>query len=363
MKKSSRYGSYRGRSYTRNILKILAVILAVLVVGVLIALAFLQQYIVYSAEGVRLDLPFAQAQKKTESTPAPSPDGSAPLVVATPEASDSAADSDALHAVMLDRSALYDGTAQQQVTAAGANAAVFDMKADDGTLGYVSQLEEASKAGSSDANPALNAAISGLNATKNFYTVARVSCFRDQRLAKSSRSLCLLTSRGSRWTDSGGLYWVSPADQTVCDYVAGVCRELAGLGFDEILLDNCSYPTSGNLDNIRTGDSYNAAAFTQSLSAFYGQVRSALADYPDVKLSVMTDNTALTDGSNPVSGQTLALVAGTADRVWTAASAASEAAWQASLDGAGLKDASVNLVPVAAQAGTGDGSWAVLWRS
>ncbi|MCI2106734.1 MAG: putative glycoside hydrolase [Intestinimonas sp.] len=360
MRKSYHYGAYRGRSHTRNILKILAIILAVLVIGVLITLAFLQQYIVYSAEGVKLELPFLQGQNKETSVVTPVPDASDPLVVVTPEVADS---TDTLRAVMLDRAALYDGTATQQVTAAGANAAVFDMKADDGSLGYVSQLTEATKTGASDTNPALNAAISGLNATKDFYTIARVSCFRDGRTAKSDRALCLLTSRGGRWTDSGDLYWTSPASRTVCDYVTGVCRELAGLGFDEILLDHCAYPTDGNLDNIRTGDNYEAAAFSQTLSAFYSQVRSALAEYPEVKLSIMTDNTTLSSGTNPTSGQTLELVVGVADRVWTAASPASTAAWQTGLESAGLKNAAVNLVSVSTQAGTGDGSWAVLWHS
>ena len=56
------YDSYHGRNRFATFLKILIAILLVFLVVVLAALFFLEPYIVYSADGVRLELPFFQNQ-------------------------------------------------------------------------------------------------------------------------------------------------------------------------------------------------------------------------------------------------------------------------------------------------------------
>ena len=127
--------------------------------------------------------------------------------------------------------------------AAGATAALFDMKADDGSLGYISGLALAIQVEASAADPALNAAIQLLNGGE-VYTVARVSCFRDNLVPRSDMSLAIHTNAGN-WRDSGDTRWLSPANESARQYVVGMCRELAALGFDEILLDNWAFPTDG----------------------------------------------------------------------------------------------------------------------
>ena len=54
------YGSYRGRSRLRTVLKMIIVLLAVILVLAVAALLFLQRYMVFSADGVRFELPFLQ---------------------------------------------------------------------------------------------------------------------------------------------------------------------------------------------------------------------------------------------------------------------------------------------------------------
>ena len=98
------------------------------------------------------------------------------MVVTTPEPTPTPEPEEDFRGILLPNSALYDGTAAQRVEAAGATAALFDMKADDGSLGYISGLALAIQAEASAADPALNAAIQLLNGGE-VYTVARVSCF------------------------------------------------------------------------------------------------------------------------------------------------------------------------------------------
>ena len=346
------YGSYRGRSRMRTFLKVLLVLLVILLVLLVAAFFLLEPYMVYSSDGLHLRLPFSQQGQ--EETPPVQPSASLPLVVVDPTPTPTP-EPEAIHAVLLPRTALYDGTAARQVEEAGANAAVFDMKADDGSLGYVSALPLALEAGTSDANPAINAAVQLLN-TEGLDTVARVSCFRDDAVPYHDNTTSIRTSAGN-WRDADGIRWLSPNLQNARDYVAGVCAELAALGFDEILLDNCAWPTSGSLDYILRGDTYPADGLSESLGIFYAQVREALSDYPEVKISMTAGAAVLTGDQEDAGGQTMALLAQYADRVWAPA-AEGEADYDRAMAGAGMQ--AWQLVTITEDALNADKSWAIL---
>ena len=350
------YGAYRGRSAVSKFLTGIAIFLGALLVLSVLAVVFLGRYVVYTEDGARLELPFfpqtdpapIQSTDIPESTPIPQTPSPEP----TPEPIA------VLHAAAAPRSALTDGTAADLVAAAGANAVWFDMKADDGTLGYISALDLAIQAQASASTPGLNEAIQTLNATEGLYTVARVSCFKDDLLSNAYYSLNILTNSGYRWTDPEKLHWSSPANETVCSYLVGVCRELAALGFDEIVLDNAGYPTEGNLGYIKKGPFYNVDQLDSVIGAFYAQVKEALADYPDVKLSIAATEAAL-DGSDSKSGQTAENVAQNAQRVWVAPPVNENADYGALLASAGKAFSAEDIVSTVPQATSADYSWAI----
>ena len=68
--------------------------------------------------------------------------------------------------------------------------------------------------------------------------------------------------------------------------MVGVCRELAALGFDEILLDNWAFPTDGELGWIKADANYPADGRTAALEVFLEEVRAGLAEFPEVKVSL-----------------------------------------------------------------------------
>lgn len=349
------YGAYRGRSRSRTVLKIVIAILAVVLLLVAASYLVLEKFGVYTSDGgFHLDLPFAQESAQ------PSPEGSEPLVVIStnpePTPSPTPKPEQPLHAVELPRSALTDGTAQSQVEAAGGNAALFDLKADDGTLGYVSQVALAVNTGASATDPTLNEAIRTLNSGA-LYTVARVSCFRDNTVPYNEPTLGIKTNKNYNFRDAGDIRWLSPTSEEARQYVVDLCLELAGLGFDEILLDNSGYPTTGYLSTIKTGTAYDPSQFQTVVAGFYQQVRAALAEpYPEVKLSVVAGEGVLQNGTDPDSGQSLTALAANADRVWTALDTLTAAAARAALTGAGMEEGA--LVCMAAQAGAAGESWA-----
>lgn len=345
------YSSYRGRSALSTPLKVIAVLLAVVLVLSVAALFFLEPYWVYSADGGRLLLPWVQ---ENEEDSAPLPSVSQPLVVLTPEPEPE----ELLHALLLPQSALTDGSVQTQLEQAGATAALFDMKADDGALAFVSASPLAVSAGVNAAT-GTNEAIAALNAQQDLYTVARLSCFRDNTMPRYRNDLALRSS-GGNWLDSDGIRWLSPAYQENQQYITDLCLELAGLGFDEILLDYGAFPLAGNLDAILTGAAYEPDTLAQTVQAFYTQVAAALeATYPQVRLSVVADPAALTAGGASQSGQTLTM-ASAVDRVWVWGLSEERDACEELLAQAGLEAPKSDLVSIAAQAGPEDRSWA-LW--
>lgn len=345
------YSSYRGRSALSTPLKVLAIFLAVVLVLSVAALFFLEPYWVYSADGGRLLLPWVQ---ENEEDPASLPSASQPLVVLTPEPEPE----ELLHALLLPRSALTDGSVQTQLEQTGATAALFDMKADDGTLAFVSASPMAITAGV-NAAAGTNEAIATLNAQEDLYTVARLSCFRDNTMPRYRNDLALRSS-GGNWLDSDGIRWLSPAYPENQQYITDLCLELAGLGFDEILLDYAAFPLAGNLNGILTGAAYEPDTLTQTVQTFYTQVAAALeAAYPQVRFSVVADPAALTAGGASQSGQALTM-ASTVDRVWVWGLSEDRDACEELLAQAGLEEPKADLVSIAAQAGPEDRSWA-LW--
>ncbi len=330
---ANRYGPYGSRSAWKTFLMIvLSILLILIVLGVALHIYF-QQHLVVSQDGVRLDLPFLDREDGGAHTMIRPPADTAqptqpPVEVVVPEAPREPRLA-ALAPVAVPRKALRNGSAAGWVVGSGSDCALFDMKADDGSLAYVSALEWAESAQGEE----LNQSIAAMNATRGLYTVARVSCFKDSALSERQPDWSILTNSGVRWTDGDGMRWVTPASQQVREYVSGVCVELAGLGFDEILLDNAGYPGQGSLEYIRRGDAYDEGQISDDISAFYAQVRAALAPY-DVKLSVVTTQNAL-DGEDALTGQTPQALT-QADRLW-------------------LRDASGTLAPIQEQEEGRDG--------
>ena len=355
MKGQYGYQSYRGRMTLRKFLAILIGVLAVALALVVALYVYLQRYVVYTDEGARFELPFFQGESQppeesggvnivVENSPAPS-DGEERPETAEP-----------LRAVWVPAESLEADIIQAQVEAAGGNAAVLDMKNADGTLNYVSQLDLARQAG---ANPAedRNAALRELNQGE-LYTIARVACFKDGLLNTVDRSMNILTNSGYLWYGEDQMYWTSPASGEVRDYLTGIARELAELGFDEILLDFAGYPTQGNLGWIRVGESYPQGELDQWIGQFYQEMAQALEDY-EVKLSIRTTEEALR-GEDSLSGQTAQNLAAWADRIWVEPSAQEDTDYAALLAAAGMEGAEEALVLITQETEELTGGWARL---
>lgn len=306
------YDPYRGRSRVRPALAALIVILLTVLLLAIAFFFFAQPYIVYGDDGkAHLELPFFQS----EPTPTPEPTSPA-VVVVTPEPTPSPTPAPGETLAQLPLDALTDGTAETLVQRSGATGAIFQMKAESGALGYVSAQDMAVNSRVNSAVDGVNEAIARLNAGE-LYTVARISCFKDDAVPYQYGRWAGFRIPEGNWRGADGSRWLSPATSRARDYITGICLELCALGFDELWLDWNAFPVQGQLDWIIRGDAYNDATLEEDLEEFYAQVRSAVKEqYPQVVLSFTAEKGALLSDEEDLSGQTAALLAKYADKVY-----------------------------------------------
>lgn len=313
MRRSRRnVGGYRGRRTSQDILLLIAVALAIVVVVVLGALLMGQRYVVYTDDGLRLDLPFFSVSSSSGQLPDP---GDVSLVE-KPDASqeqeepplEKEPEVEYMTALELPVEAVVQGTVQAQLEEAGANALVLEMKNAQGLLSWKSShslSDQAEANGTQAATEAIRAWNQG-----DVYTVARVCCFRDNALPYHRNALALRATYGN-WRDELGLRWLDPANKDAQAYLAALCGELAGLGFDEIVLEQYFFPIQGNRETL-TAD--NAGKEAERVEDFLDRICEAVEPY-GTALSLRMEPAMFT-GEAPWSGLELAAAEEYAHRIW-----------------------------------------------
>ncbi|MBU5625937.1 putative glycoside hydrolase [Oscillibacter sp. MSJ-2] len=310
------YSSYRGRVPRW---KIALGILLTLILLAACTFLFLQKYIVYDDSGaMRLELPW---MKPAGSSVLP-PDGDEDLqiIISEPESKDV----EELHILQLSDGILEGDWTQavSALSAGGRNAFAVTMKATGGQLLYDSKVEAAVSSGAVKGNEQAMTALEGLLGGKEFYGIARLSCFHDSLYANANMDGAGLKNTGGYiFYDGNNTQWLDPGKEGARTYLYEIARECAALGFDEILLTDFSYPTEGKLNKIE----YGPAEQSVNLRFFLQGMADALKEY-DVKLSVELSAQTVSTGSDQASGQTLSDAAAIVDRIYVAAPAEEAAA-------------------------------------
>ena len=300
MTRSRGYHSYRGRTPKWKV--VLAIVLVLVILGA-VGFMVLQEHIVYDGTGTpHLRLP----QQETEDTGTP-PEEEEPgeVVFQEPEGPQE------IHAFSLPAQALTQQTVEAALAEpqAECNAVAVTLK-DSAGLVYFDAAGAVSGTVWTEADT--TAALEALTGQEDLYTVARISCFHDPKAANAEvESMGLKNTGGYIFYDGNNSQWLDPAKPEARQYLTGIIREAAALGFDEILLTDVSYPTEGKLDKIAYGEVDRQA----QLGAFLAEVRLALEGY-DVTLSVELPETAVLNGAEETSGASLAQFAPHVDRLY-----------------------------------------------
>ena len=343
------YHSYRGR---RSWWKKLVVALLVLILLAACGFMLIQRYITYTDDGrLWLDLPFLRQEETPSPAPLPEEQEEMNLVITPPvqpepepepeppvqtarrvaELSVLPADGEALRAALDEL---------------GANAFAFQVKNSAGQVRCASEMAM-DDAVAEDAVDL--ATLAALCAREDVDAVARLNCFHDSYYAwahMESAGVC--QSTGYIWYDNNSWHWLDPAKEAARQYVIALALECARLGFDELLLENCGYPTRGETGRIAADGNYDPAALTGTMETFFQALDQTMAQYPEVKVSVVTSLAVLGGGADG-SGLTLDLLERYADRVYVRVP---EGERVPAIEG-------LEIVPIVSQ-GADTGSWAVL---
>lgn len=252
------YIPYRTRVRLRKLgiaLAITAVLLLLTAIGLVI---YLQRYLVYSADGVRLEFsPTVQTQTHQKLEPLPD----AQVVLDTSPATDTTAMT-RLEGIYVTADMLDEGDAILQAVqeSEGQVAVLLDVKSIYGNFCYSTGISGADTATSVDI-AAVDQLIADLNANGRVYLIARLPAFRDSAYALAHQESGLPLDNGALWLDSDSCYWLDPVDQQVLSYIQSILSELGSLGFDEVVLSDFTFPASQNIayDGDRVAAVLNAA--------------------------------------------------------------------------------------------------------
>ena len=272
------YHSYRGRGSTGK--KVLAIVLGVILVAAGAFLLLQNRYVVYDENGnAHWELPFG---KNKDDGGTPMPDD---VVIVREEPQRPQLTE--LHAQLLTENALRRDA--QTVLSQHPDALVIDVKLRDGTVTYQTSVDGGQYVTVGD-----ESSLENLRTLlqSDRWTVARISALADHAYAKARRDeTALRREDGGLWYDYDSMCWLDPNKPETQQYLADLCAECASLGFDEILLDQFTYPTVGRLDRLQTGDVEKTAV----LAALTVRLREAIPKTTALSIELHSDPVADTD--------------------------------------------------------------------
>lgn len=272
-----RYSRYRGRRTGRRALTVVAVLLVAAVVGLLIFA------MTRSVDEPYIDTP------STSPSDAPTPSTEPTFIVETPSTEPTPTPEPTpephtrpayLRAVRIDpRDEVALAGAVQLARDGLINTVVVEMGNRRGNLIYESEIELAQISGSNPSargeaafDPLLLADLTA----EGVHLVAEVSSLKDSNLGNYDTSLAVRWTDGMRWLDGEMLGWLDPYNATVHAHIESVMLELFGLGFDEVLFTNFSFPTSGRTSvTYYEGESVDGIPRGQILTDLAAQLADA----------------------------------------------------------------------------------------
>ena len=300
------YRNYRGRTSKGKFA--LAVVL-VLVILAAITVMVLQQYIVYDETGSpRIELPWQKGVPAEEENQEDVQDFD--LKIEEPEGP-SAIYAFAVPVGTLTQEGWKDAwMGASLMSAPPYNAAAVTLKDDTGKLYFDSDTAVSGSVEIAEDTDTVLTQITGGEAS--LYTIARISCFHDPKVANSDvEGMGLKNTGGYIFYDGNNSQWLDPGKPAARKYLCDIAKEAAELGFDEILLTDVSYPTEGKLDKIDYGEGLPS----QNLVTFLTEMRAALEPY-GVSLSIEVPEAVISDGGDSDAWLTLAEIAPLVDRVY-----------------------------------------------
>ena len=144
------------------------------------------------------------------------------------------------------------------------SAVMLDLKSPQGKFFYTSGLSNAPISTGLDVTQ-VDQLIKDLDST-NIYLIARVPAFRDMAYGLENTTCGLAHSSGKYlWSDELGCYWLNPTSSGALNWLITIANELKGLGFDEVVFTEFCFPATTQIifdSNMTQQEALEAAAET-----------------------------------------------------------------------------------------------------
>lgn len=250
---------YRTQRTLRRVGIVFLIFLMLFIIAWFCSVVFLERHVVYTRQGAMLDLEISANDLIGEA--AKPPVGSTDISIYYNEGDDAINMSDELEQLdgyFIDIEELKTNIAGawDQLESLKANTPIMiDLKGGYGSAYYSSTLPGIIT--SSEVSVASVDELIGFMNEKNFYTIARISAFRDYNFGLNNVSSGLMHTNGlGLWPDEGHCYWLDPTKESTINWIVSIIKEIKNMGFDEVVLTDFRFPDT---ENIRFNGDKDAA--------------------------------------------------------------------------------------------------------
>lgn len=263
---------YRYRRFLSHAGIVLMVLLLIFTITWLCWVVWLERYIVYTRDGAVLDLEISSNTLTGEVAIPPVADTSLVSIYYN-EGENAIETSNAmtqLNGYFISADALTSdiaGSWEALDHLSSGTPVMIDLKGGYGSFYYGSNIPGAI-ASASLSTASVDEIIKDMR-DKGFYTIARISAFRDYEYGRKNVANGLMhVNRKGLWPDEGGCYWLNPTEPAVLNWLSSLVNELKGLGFNEVVLSDFRFPAGDSY--IFNGD--KDAAIQQAAATIYSNV-------------------------------------------------------------------------------------------
>lgn len=254
--------SFHLRRFLRRFWTVVLVLVVAATALLLCWLLWLNRYVVYTRDGVRLD--FGNSTAYPEGQPAVEPSAAPSLPITYLEETEPTLPP----AQGLQKLNGYTVDTEQMLSDPDAlRAQLEQLPAGTPVLMEVKSLRGEMYYSSGVARNAQNLDLSRMDSLiawmkDRFYLIARMPAFRDYWycLDHVSEGLPKKWAGGALWLDPDSCYWLNPASEGAMGYLVRIVTELRTLGFDEVVFSDFRFPDTDAVDF--TGD--NLTTLTQA---------------------------------------------------------------------------------------------------
>lgn len=157
----------------------------------------------------------------------------------------------------------------------GVNGVVVDLKEEDGTVVYATEVPQANAIGAVSPKFDPREVVADADA-RELYLIGRIGVFQDDFLAASDAEIAVTSEDGGLWRSNNGFAWLDPTDPASYEYSIAIAEEACRLGFDEIQFDSVAFPFGGDVSTAEFDQAYNQEVRVAAIASYLDRAYSVL---------------------------------------------------------------------------------------